>query len=420
MRLTKLWTSTAEVYRTQLEELRRQGASWIQLGDELLFCLDDDLQNGVITNNDRSHTAPEELSKTVNGQDLYLIVQKGRLFQKEHPEVPILVDKGRFLVAELTRDRLEQLVIPEEPRYAVQPFQANTVVFDVEDRAAQRKAGTAWIQNLVNSVAQSNYETALKKLVSYTTRYSTSLEYADAAQWAKGQLETMDYSTRIESVVVPGGVSFNVIADKIGKGTGKRNLVLIVAHLDSINESGGPTARAPGADDNGSGSAGVLEIARVLQAHPGVHDLRCILFGGEEQGLYGSKQYVASLPFSERNQIAAVINMDMVGCLNTASPTVLLEGAALSQSLIDQLADAAATYTNLTVQTSLSPFGSDHIPFIDAGIPAVLTIEGADSANNNDHTENDTIDHINLDLAYQILQMNVAFIAQELGISDQV
>jgi hypothetical protein len=188
-----------------------------------------------------------------------------------------------------------------------------------------------------------------------------------------------------------------------------------VAHLDSINSSGGPTANAPGADDNGTGSAALLEIARVLQEHPAVHDLRLILFGGEEQGLHGSQQYVANLPTAERDRIKAVVNMDMIGTLNTPAATVLLEGAAVSQTVIDDLALAATTYTSLIVQTSLNPFASDHVPFINAGLPAVLTIEGADGANSNIHTANDTLAHINFDLALEIIKMNVAFVATKLG-----
>jgi Zn-dependent M28 family amino/carboxypeptidase len=107
--------------------------------------------------------------------------------------------------------------------------------------------------------------------------------------------------------------------------------------------------------------------------------------------------------------------MDMIGTLNTSTRSVLLEGAPLSQQVMDGLAAAAATYTQLTVETSLNPFASDHVPFINAGIQAVLTIEGADNTNSNIHSSRDTIDHINYDLALDILRMNVAYIASEVG-----
>jgi Zn-dependent M28 family amino/carboxypeptidase len=66
------------------------------------------------------------------------------------------------------------------------------------------------------------------------------------------------------------------------------------------------------------------------------------------------------------------------------------------------------------VQTSLHPFNSDHVPFIDTSIPAVLTIEGTDDANHNIHTADDTLDHIDYDLALQIVRMNVATTASAL------
>ena len=102
--------------------------------------------------------------------------------------------------------------------------------------------------------------------------------------------------------------------------------------------------------------------------------------------------------------------MDMVATRNTAQPAVLLEGAAVSSGLIDDLASAAA-YTGLRVETSLRLFASDHVPFIDAGIPAVLSIEGADSANGHIHTDQDVVAHIDLALLAEILRMNLAALA---------
>ena len=67
------------------------------------------------------------------------------------------------------------------------------------------------------------------------------------------------------------------------------------------------------------------------------------------------------------------------------------------------------------MSTSLSPFNSDHVPFIDAGIPAVLTIEGADGSNHNIHSAADTLDHVSPQLAVQILRMNVGHLAAALA-----
>jgi Zn-dependent M28 family amino/carboxypeptidase len=253
----------------------------------------------------------------------------------------------------------------------------------------------------------------LQTLAAHPTRRSDSADFDEVASWVAAQLEQAGYAVSTQPVPRGGGRCRNVIGDRAGGAGTPRDVVLVTAHLDSINLSG-PTKPAPGADDNASGSAGVLALARALGDHPAALDLRMILFGGEEEGLFGSETYVAALPGAERARIRAVLNMDMIGGRNTPSLGVLLEGAAVSQDVIDALARAAATYTDLEVSTSLNPFNSDHVPFIDAGIPAVLTIEADDSANTRPHTAADTVAAVDPDLAIAILRMNLAFLAEAL------
>ncbi len=391
------------------------GASWVRFGDRLLLFAANSQWGSIATQAMRGGLRLEEYPSDVNEADLYLVVQKGRLFQQQYPDVSVLLDKGRYLAVQLSPEERAKVDTKRGSCFGICPLPANTVVFDVRPRPSAREAPVDWIQDLVDEVTRTTLEASLTHLVSYPTRFSTSAHYLNAAEWCRGQLETLGYSTRLETIAVGNTTSRNVIATKSGSGSGTRELVLLVAHLDSINTPGGPNALAPGADDNGSGSAGLLELARILAPHQFAQDLQFVLFGGEEQGLLGSVQYVQSLPTEERARIRAIINMDMIGTLNTPAPTVLLEGAPVSQSVIDDLANAAATYTSLTVETSLTPFASDHVPFIDAGLPAVLTIEGADSVNNNIHTANDTLVHIDYDLAMEILRMNLAFIATKLN-----
>ena len=87
---------------------------------------------------------------------------------------------------------------------------------------------------------------------------------------------------------------------------------------------------------------------------------------------------------------------------------MLLDGARRSAALVDDLARAAATVTGLTVGTSLDPFAGDHVPFLDAGIPAVLTIEGADSADTAIHGERDVLGTVTPQLALEVLRMDLA------------
>ena len=168
---------------------------------------------------------------------------------------------------------------------------------------------------------------------------------------------------------------------------------------------------APGADDNGSGSAGVMEIARVFSGFSGPHELQFVLFGGEEQNLFGSRQFVDNLSHQDRARLIAVINMDMIGVRNAEPSTVLIEGSPVSRNVMDGLAVRAAAHTDLVVRTSENPFASDHVPFINEGLPAVLTIEGDDSQNGAIHTPDDVLDLISADYARDILRMNVGYIA---------
>lgn len=360
-------------------------------------------------------SALKRLPHSTPRERLHMVVQKGRLFQQEHPDVPVLLDKGRYLVVDLDPRKAKKWDQGHRPCFAIRPLPADAVAFDALAPRARRSAALPWVQTLADRLSRAPFETDLKQLAAFPTRFSTSSHYSAAAKMARTQLKQLGFAARLQTIAVNGGSSFNVIADKAGQGAAPRGVVIVAAHLDSINISGGPTAPAPGADDDGSGSAGVLSIARAFKDHAAVHDLRLILFGGEEEGLFGSQQYVASLSSPQRQRIRAVVNMDMIATLNTAQPTVLLEGAALSQPVIDGLSGAAATYSQLQVQTSLHPFNSDHVSFLDANIPAVLTIEGTDDANHNIHTANDTLAHINFDLALEVLRMNLAFVAQAIG-----
>ena len=407
-------TST-NICQSQLDLTKLSHTSWVQFGQEAFLYADESDWNEIATSAGRRGTPLQRNPNPSQQENLYLVVQKGRLFQQEHPEIPVLLDKGRFLVVDLEPELANKFNQREDPCYGLQPLGETQVAFTVKPKLAARRTPVEWIKDLVEQVSRSSLEANLTQLVSWSTRYSTSPSYSEAATWAQEQLSGMGYQTRLENIAVGSSTSHNVIAEKSGNQTGSKDLVIVVAHLDSINIWGGSSANAPGADDNGSGSAGLLEIARVLGTHQNQHDLRFILFGGEEQGLFGSNQYVSGLEATEQARIKAVLNMDMIGTLNITTPSVLIEGATLSQSAIDALAKAAETYTGLTVEISLNPFASDHVPFINAGIPAVLTIEGSDSANSNIHTANDLAAHINYELMQEILRMNVAFIANAVG-----
>lgn len=384
-------------------------ATWTRLGDVLVVRTPASRAGQLLTH---GKTADSARRLFVPEEHLHLVTQIARLFQEDHPEVRVVVDKGRYLVVEVDPGMPSLADGLHASCYAVRPLPADTVVFD--QRVAGPKAITPAeeVGGPASALSRAEFEDDVGRLCRLRTRHSRSAEFFGALDWAAGRLADLGYATHIQTVAVPGGTTLNLIADSPGEGE-DRELVLVTAHLDSVNTTG-QAAAAPGADDNASGSAGVLAIARALAGQSRSNDLRFILFGGEEQGLFGSRHYVSGLDAAERGRISAVVNMDMIACRNTAHATVLLEGAPASQAMIDALANIGLAHTSLAIQTSLDPFNSDHVPFLDLGIPAVLTIEGTDSANDRVHTDRDTLDTLDIDLALEILRMNVMFVAQTL------
>jgi hypothetical protein len=392
-------------------------AKHISFGDEVLLYTAASKWTETQQRAERAGIQLEPHKKSVTRERLHLVTQIGDMFRKKHPGVPVILNKGRYLAIELDPERARRLGAENPACYNIRPIEAIQVAFDIRVPIAKRAAAPEWIKALVSRVSRARLEANLQHLVSYPTRHSTSSHYVDAAAWAADQLRFLGYRTRTEQIRVgAAGRSLNIVAEKSGVASGPRQVFLVVAHLDSINWAEGSSASAPGADDNGSGSAGLLEIATVLANHPALHDLRFILFGGEEQGLFGSRQYVERLLTGERQRIRAAINMDMIASLNTSTPTVLLEGATVSEHTIEGLVEAAGAFTQLGIQTSLNAANSDHVPFIEAGIPAVLTIEGTDSANGRVHTAADSIQHLSYDLMLDVLRMNVAFAARTLEV----
>jgi hypothetical protein len=147
-----------------------------------------------------------------------------------------------------------------------------------------------------------------------------------------------------------------------------QDIVVIGAHRDHFGRQGG--LLFPGADDNASGTAILLEVARVL-AQSGMHSRRPIVFvsfSGEEQGLLGSRLYV-SRPAHPLRQTLAMINVDHAGVGNGRLTVGVSE---VPKSVIME----AAARAGVAAQVDAFGFfpGGDHVPFKEAGVPTVTVV----------------------------------------------
>jgi hypothetical protein len=162
----------------------------------------------------------------------------------------------------------------------------------------------------------------------------------------------------------------NVIADLPGR---KKGVVLLGAHLDSV-------ANGPGINDNGSGTATVLEIARQarrLRIRPR-HGLRFAFWGAEEIGLVGSTTYVETLSSTARSRIRSVLNFDMVGSRNFARIVYDGDGQPRGSNRIESAFRAYFASRGLTVEEANLGGGSDHAAFARLRIPVGGLFTGAD------------------------------------------
>ena len=170
----------------------------------------------------------------------------------------------------------------------------------------------------------------------------------------------------------------NVVAMIPGTDAALRDeYVLVGAHFDHLGMGGEgslePDARAVhnGADDNASGTAGLLDIAARLAAGPRpARSVVFIAFTGEEKGLWGSAHFVAE-PTVDLTRAQAMLNLDMVGRLTNNTVTVFGTGTAQEW---EQVADAANARLAQPLKLAYSPDGygpSDHASFTAAGIPVL-------------------------------------------------
>ncbi|MFC1799388.1 M28 family peptidase [Candidatus Eisenbacteria bacterium] len=211
------------------------------------------------------------------------------------------------------------------------------------------------------------------------------------------------------------GTQENVIATKPGTVSGEQ--VIICGHYDCLSEVS--ASLAPGADDNASGTAAVLEAARLLAPESFERTIKFVCLTGEEQGLYGSAEY-AGRALGAGDEIAAVLNLDMIGYVDAAPEDFDVISDSTSEWLADLVVDCATAYVPArTAMKDVDPgmLYGDHASFWRLGYDAVNCTEDTEVAYPYYHTTGDTLGHLDQSLATDILKIAVAAVA-ELAVPD--
>jgi len=232
-----------------------------------------------------------------------------------------------------------------------------------------------------------NAMTTIGALESFGVRTGGSDAEYRALQWLQGELEALGYETRLEDVPLStGATSHNLVARAAGSS---ERVVVIGGHVDSKPPS-------PGANDNASGCAAILEIARILAEQPVIPTVEFVFFGTEEiidgnpdHHHFGSRVRVENMTAAERASTAGMISVDMIAYGPDFHSRMMRRGPEQMSDIV--LAKAAETGVRMTFLKDTGKSGwSDHEAYELAGIPATWIEWRNDPVY---HTARDTSDH---------------------------
>lgn len=198
------------------------------------------------------------------------------------------------------------------------------------------------INNMVEQISRDNIEAYIQKLVSFHTRHNLSIQddpekgIGASWHWVKQEMEknisASDGRLSVDFVKYKVGGEGqrinkqlelrNVVATLKGTDPDDDRILIISAHLDSrVEDNYDSTSFAPGANDDGSGIAAILELLRIMSGHEFPATIKFMALTGEEHGLYGASA-MADIAAEENWNIVALLNNDMIG--NSGSSGTLL------------------------------------------------------------------------------------------------
>jgi hypothetical protein len=261
-------------------------------------------------------------------------------------------------------------------------------------------------------------------------RYPATIGDTLASEFIAGKLRSLKFKPVVKAKKVKGfyhdftygkeieRTTHNILAVLPGKDKRLRHEYIVVgSHYDHLGMGGqGSGSRRPdtlgvhpGADDNASGDAVVLELAKYFNKVRAKRSIIFAFFGAEEQGLVGSKAFLEwmkqaddkriNLP-KDKNGIVAMVNLDMVGRMRDNAMSVSGTGTS---SAFKSIAEQVAEQTHLNISCTPDGYGpSDHASFVAADIPVLFLTTGG-------HMEYHTPDDVPSTLNYDGMQQTFDF-----------
>jgi hypothetical protein len=310
---------------------------------------------------------------------------------------------------------------------------------DSKPQPAALNADNAEIRRLLDEISTDSLRSFVASLAGFETRHSVSDTVSSAKgigaarRWLRQKLHLFGqasggrlqvyYDDFTPTICGVTRVQRNVVARLPGTASPERQ-ILVSGHYDSRTIAGcDGQGFAPGANDDASGTAGVLELARVLSKYQFNATILFVAFAGEEQGLFGSRHYAAAARQRGDNIIAMATN-DIIGNIRGGSGTLDSAGVrCFSDDPMSSPHRQLARYIKLQGEAYLSSFavrlilardrvgrGSDHFSFYEQGYTAVRLIEPEDNLDQQ-HSPNDLIQFMSFSYHRKVVQVNAAFLA---------
>lgn len=281
------------------------------------------------------------------------------------------------------------------------------------------------VLDLIKSINTKRMYTLIKKLSEYPNRYAysdTGAQSADflfdyiskivqssqnpRAQVAQIKSVTNDYNQKSIIACIKG----SIIPDEI---------IIYCAHLDSINSKDPKNGIAPGADDNATGIANVIEILSILLS-PNISLKRTTefhLYAAEELGLKGSTEIAEQYKTQGKN-VVAVFNNDMTGYTIDGKTAYILNGITdiVDAELVDLCKQLAPVYTNLVIVDGGCGYScTDNFSWARYGYPTCAVSEASPQKgklNPYIHSAKDTIENVNIDYSAEHAKLALSFVVE--------
>ena len=275
------------------------------------------------------------------------------------------------------------------------------------------------VEAALATVTSAEYAGYIQGLQDCVTRYTPVSGYTAARDYLKTFFEGQGLVVTLFPFDYRGVTYHNVVAERAGN-VSPDEIVIICGHLDSTSERAYRETLAPGADDNASGVAAAMAAARAFKEFEFGRTVRYIGFGGEEQGLYGSRAY-ALYCYNNGVNVIALMNADMVAYDEESGGRDDFSVAYGANSwLLDYLSAVGSLYGNNLVYDHYEFNASDQYYFWAYGYPAVAAIEGEIGTGGGTdypyyHTTLDTLDKLHPELGVRFARDFAATLAHLAG-----